>query len=82
MEQDLVADNIMDYLPTGLNRIQIESLNFLTPGAASGQSYSEVGIPASTKAKNTFPYSKIIILESTFIIILPRALKRIILLQK
>lgn len=82
VEQDLVADNIMDYLPTGLNGIQIRPLNFLTPGAASGQSYSEFRIPASTKAKNTFPYSKIIILKSAFIIILLWALKRIILLQK
>lgn len=72
----------MDNLPTGLNRIQIRALNFLTPGAASGQRYSEFRIAASTKAKNAFPYSKIIILKSTFIIILPRALKRIILLQK
>lgn len=82
VEQDLVADNIMDYLPTGLNGIQIRPLNFLTPGAASGQSYSQFRIPASTKAKNTFPHSKIIILKSAFIIILLWALKRIILLQK
>lgn len=82
VEQALVADNIMDYLPTGLSEIQIRPLTFLTPGAASGQSYGEFRIPASTKAKNTFPYSKIVILKSTFITILPQALKRIILLQK
>jgi len=52
------------------------------PGAASGQIYSEFRIPASAKAKNTFPYPKIIIFKSTFIIILPGTLKRIILLQK
>lgn len=83
--QDLVADSIMGYLLTVFNRIQIRFLNLLTPRAASRQRYSEFRVLASIlwiKSQKNVLYPKIIILKSTFITILPWALKRIILLQK